>query len=133
MYIAGYIQRKLRIKYPEEFEGQQVVESAWISLKSRGGLTQPTVPLVGLCERLNSYFINFHGDDVNREPRPLERLKEAVMSAEEMANSPWYHYAVTLYIKIRFFNRIKILNNRLKTSEKREKIRKLKQLSQNMF
>lgn len=132
MYIAGYIHRKLKTKFPDEFEGEQKVHSAWISLKSRGGLTQPTVTVADLCDRLNNYFVNFHGDDINREPMPLERLKDIVKSVEGNL-SPCLDFAVSLYIKIRFFNRLKMLNNRLKTSDKREKIRKLKQLSQHMF
>ena len=47
---------------------------------SRGGLTAPNNNLVSLCKKLDSQFILFHGDKIDMEPEPIERLLNVILS-----------------------------------------------------
>ena len=119
-------------KFPGVIKGDETF-GEWISLKSRGGLTHPTVEVLNMCDMFSKQFENFHGNYINKEPKPLEKLEASVKSEYPKMNETWRAYALSLYIKIWFFNRIKMLNNALNAEQNHEEKRRLKQIGQHLF
>jgi len=66
------------------------------------------------------------------EPKPLLKLHEQICRSENL-ESDVDKYVASLYIKIRFFNRIKTINETTKAAENKEKFRRMKQTAQFMF
>ena len=132
-YIAGYLLHKAQKKFPSldmasiQKEGQQ---EGWIELKSGSSLK---IPSSSFLEKILSYekmFIEFHGDEIDFEPKPMERLVMKILGKEGSEVSIQSKYIIELFVKVRFFQRIKILNEKLK---KHESIRCLKQKGQFMY
>ena len=130
--MVGYVQKKTIRKFPT-LKLQHGVPKGWLNLLSRGGLTHPNEALVKLCSILESKFVEFHGQDIDRRPNPLERLFSEAMSDLNLPLDKKTIYVVKLFLKIRFFNRIKWLNSQQKLSESAEKIRTSKQKSQHVY
>ena len=57
------------------------------------------------------WFDHFHGDSINKLENPIEKLCCLIKSQDDLCNEIDI-YIVNLFVKIRFFNRIKILNNK---------------------
>ena len=66
------------------------------------------------------------------EPKPLLKLHEQICRSENL-ESDVDKYVASLYIKIRFLNRIKTINETTKAAENKEKFRRMKQTAQFMF
>lgn len=62
------------------------------------------------------------------EPEPIERLLNVILS--ELPRDHETVYICTLFVEVRFVNRIKLLNVQLKTAESSEKVRAMKQTAQ---
>ena len=73
-------------------------------------------------------MILFHGDKIDMEPEPIERLLNVILS--ELPRDHETVYICTLFVEVRFVNRIKLLNVQLKTAESSEKVRAMKQTAQ---
>ena len=73
-----------------------------------------------LCKKLEESFSTFHGDKISKAPNAIELLSQKV---SVKYNNNILNYICNMYLKVRFFNRIKYLNNVLKRKEAAEKIR----------
>ena len=125
--------RKAEKKFPASQNPSAVeIEGDWISLKSRGKLIHPSPDILDKIKRYGRYFDTFHGETINMEPKPLLKLHEQICRSENL-ESDVDKYVASLYIKIRFFNRIKIINETTKAAENKEKFRRMKQTAQFMF
>ena len=131
-YIVGYVQKKLVQRFPQ-LEIPVGIENpdGWVESLSRGKLTVPNQDLIEICRDLNQAFQAFHGDLINKEPRPLEKLLNKVLLRQE--KNQMYAYVCELFLKVRFFNRIKFLNVKLRENESAEKIRRCKQQMQHLY
>ena len=78
----------------------------------------------------NGEFCRFHGNKINKNPKPIETLVEEIMKNKQPSRV--LHYVCELYVKVRFFNRLKYLNIQIKAKEASERIRKLKQIAQHI-
>ena len=131
-YVVGYVQRKARKKFPGlTIPDGEFDKTKWIENLSLGGLTIPCSAFISLCQKIDDQFSKFHGEKICKEPNPIERLLEKVLNGVPRSNV--LTYICELYIKVRFFNRIKYLNILQKTNESSEKIRKFKQTAQHLF
>ena len=129
--MVGYVQRKLQTKYPN-FDISEGSSEGWLKLLSRGNLVNPNDRLVSLCEFLESEFAKFHGADISRSYNPMEELLNDV-TAKLNCHTKELTYVIQLFLKIRFFNRLKWLNEQHQLKESTEKIRRLKQRAQHMY
>ena len=114
-------------KFPdtrEDLESSQWKEGGWIEAKSRGRLTIPADNFLEKIKKWERKFLSFHGELIDLEPEPIERLVKKILEHEN--NNPRTIYIVNCFVKTRFFHRIKFLN----TKSKKEKIRTLKQKAQ---
>ena len=93
----------------------------WIENLSRGGLTIPSSALLSLCQTMETEFCRFHGNKINKCPKPIETLVEKIMLNKQPSRV--LHYVCQLYVKVRFFNRLKFLNIQIKAKEASERIR----------
>ena len=131
-YIAGYVQKKVKEKFPGLIipEGEKCANK-WIENLSRGNLTIPNMDVLEICQDLNKDFEAFHGEFIDMSPNPLERLLKEVLAKQE--KNDIYEYICEIFLKVRFFNRIKHLNVKLKCNESADKIRKKTQEMQHMY
>ena len=130
-YIVGYVQRRVKLKFPNlEIQPGQP-KDGWIEKISRGFLTIPNCEIQNQCEALESIFIQFNSHRINMDPDPIKKLTE--LGKAHCPTSIESNYIVELYMKMRFFQRIKFLNTQLKADESSEKIRKLKQSGQHIY
>ena len=86
-------------------------QKIWINLRSFGNLTIPSQVLVDNVVKWGKWFDHFHGDSINKLENPIEKLCCLIKSQDDLCNEIDI-YIVNLFVKIRFFNRIKILNNK---------------------
>ena len=87
--------------------------------------------ILEICKELNKDFEAFHGEFIDMSPNPLERLLKEVLAKQE--KNDIYEYICEIFLKVRFFNRIKHLNVKLKCNESADKIRKKTQEMQHMY
>ena len=78
-----------------------------------------------------SDFEAFHGEFIDMCPNPIKRLLNQVLVKQE--ENDIYAYICNVFLKLRFFNRIKYLNVKLKCNESAEKICKATQQMQHMY
>ena len=131
-YIAGYVQKKVKEKFPGLIipEGEKCANK-WIENLSRGNLTIPNMDVLEICQDLNKDFEAFHGECIDMSPNPIERhLNQVLLKQEE---NDIYAYICNVFLKLRFFNRIKYLIVKLKCNESAEKICKATQQMQHMY
>lgn len=122
----------MRLKFPDlEMENSQIEANGWINLLSRGGLTSPDNSLVSHCSKIEEKFKDFHGPTIDMAPMPMERLLFIVKS--DTVRNEIADYVDELFLKVRFFNRIKYLNIELQTLESTEKVRSAKQEAQHKY
>ena len=74
-------------------------------------------------------FVRFHGDKIDLKPNPIERLIEECIQGQNLKDERIVFMA-SVFVKTRFFHRIKLLN---KEAKLKEKIRSGKQQSQFMY
>ena len=72
--------------------------------------------------------LRFHGHEIDLQPNPIGRLNKECVQGKDLKDEKIVFMAV--FVKTRFFHRIKVLNNEAKL---KEKIRSVKQQSQFMF
>ena len=125
---------KMHKKFPGSNFDEPTIpsEGTWIDCKSRGGLVFPSISLWNKLNKFSVNFNEFHGPKINMEPRPIERLLTILIS-EHRLNEPCDLFAAKLYVNVRFFNRIKILNEEIKAEENAQKMRRRKQEGQFMY
>ena len=70
---------------------------------------------------METEFYRFHGNKINKCPKPIETLVEKIMLNKQPSRV--LHYVCQLYVKVRFFNRLKFLNIQIKAKEASERIR----------
>ena len=126
-YIAGYIAKKLWNKV--EGLTSETTTSSWIKLKNRGSLFFPSKELVESIHHYEAVFARLHGEDICRQPDPMGRTTEAILKIDQT----WPKPVVDLFVKIRFFQRIRVLNSHLKEKHKTNCVRNLKQKAQFIF
>ena len=73
--------------------------------------------------------LRFHGHEIDLQPNPIGRLNKECVQGKDLKDEKIVFMA-TVFVKTRFFHRIKVLNNEAKL---KEKIRSVKQQSQFMF
>ena len=126
-YIGGYMTKKLCNKV----EGliSETTTSSWIKLKNRGSLFFPSKELVESIHHYEEVFVRLHGENICRQPDPMGRTTEAILKIDKT----WPKLVVDLFVKIRFFQRVKVLNSQLKEKHKTNCVRNLKQKAQFIF
>ena len=131
-YVVGYIQRKTVKKFPKlHLPMGDISEGSWISAVSRGHLISPCDRIVKICKKLEAEFNIFHGDNIDMEPNPMERLLDQALRKRE--NNEIDNYIVSLYLRFRFFKRLKYLNIKDMYAASAEKIRKNIQTMQHLY
>jgi hypothetical protein len=130
-YIAGYVKFRLTTKFPNARDPfpPMKAEGSWIELKSRGGLQYPSDVLVAMFKKWGFFFDGFHGPDVYRGDKPIDKLVNIIVRKEDL-RSEVDKYVAEMFVRVRFFQRIKLLNERVKANEKKETLRKMKQAGQ---
>ena len=101
-------------KFPEfvdPFPPIDEKQKIWINLRSFGNLTIPSQVLVDNVVKWGKWFDHFHGDTISKHENPIEQLCYLIEWRQNFSNAIDV-YIVNLFVKIRFFNRIKILNNK---------------------
>ena len=126
-YIAGYIAKKLCNKV----EGliSETTTSSWIKLKNRGSLFFPSKELVESIHPYDEVFVRLHGENICRQPYPMGRTTEAILKIDKT----WPKLVVDLFVKLRFFQRTKVLNSQLKEKHKTNCVRNLNRKAQFIF
>ena len=104
-------------------------EGRWIEMKSRGWLTIPSDSLMTRIALWEEKFVQFHGHEIDLKPNPIERLVKECVQGKDSKDEKMVFMA-TIFVKTRFFHRIKVLNYEAKM---KEKIRSGKQHSQFMY
>ena len=99
---------------------------SWIELKSRGNLQFPSKSLVEKFSQWGKVFDIFHGEAIHMGIQPIDKLCCRIVS-QFAISTEIDKYVVELFVKVRFFQRIKLLNERIQATAKKEKLRKLKQ------
>ena len=80
-----------------------------------------------MCEKVDEKFDQFHGSGVRVCEAPFEKLFENVMNEYPTINPN----VVKLYIKVKFFARLKQLNQEIKMKKlKHNSVRAMKQTAQ---
>ena len=128
-YIAGYIAYKLKESTPGLSKPMGLGTHAWINIKSRGYLTNPSNELLTAVKKFDVIFCSIHGDDDSRQKDPMGVTILAIQSS----HPEWPENVIKLFVKIRFFHRIKSLNMRLYNAKYGENVRTYKQISQFIF
>ena len=95
----------------------EIPQNNWISKKNRGGLMQPQQCFCLRIFNFSRTFYLFHGKTIDFHPNPIERLQKIIVEKYKLT-AEHKIYAAHVFIKFRFFNRIKILNEGVKASEK---------------
>ena len=121
-YIGGRICQKFGNKYPE-IRGKSSSSFAWINVKSNGNLHHPSTMFLEKLKEIERKFRLFHGQTVDTDPNPNERLAEYILSECEI-QKPILEY----FIKCRLHHRLKTLN--VKNIHLHRNVRSLKQLGQ---
>jgi hypothetical protein len=119
-YVAGYICKKLNL-LPSDTENL----SSWVSVKGEGKLVEPSPNLISMVAKCDDLFDVFHGKGIKVGKNPLEKVSSFIL-AEHPDFPP---KIVNLFCKVKFFSRLKALNNNIKLSRVKT-VRNLKQIGQ---
>jgi len=126
-YISGFIANKLKSVHPNLVDySQQISSKKWIKLKCRGNLVIPSRELFLTVTLLEKEFCTFHGKTIDMAREPIERLSKSM----RLKNPSIPTDIINLFVKIRFFQRIRHLNV---SKQGHHMIRNLKQKGQFMF
>ena len=108
-YLAGFVAHKLRLRYPE-LAGEKKGDS-WISYLDRGGLTTPSQRWLQQCQCLEEHFRAHNGEGIRR----TDSLMSLIGSFTPQNPEACPPEAVNLYLRTRFFIRLKNLNESVKS------------------
>jgi len=126
-YISGFIANKLKSVHPNLVDySQQISSKKWIKLKCRGNLVIPSRELFLTVTLLEKEYCTFHGKTIDMAREPIERLSKSM----RLKNPSIPTDIINLFVKIRFFQRIRHLNV---SKQGHHMIRNLKQKGQFMF
>ena len=116
-YICGYILKKLNISERSSTSSNYT----WVDHLSEGGLVKPTEFFTTSVKKLETIFQNENGKNLTNGTNWLKRHWEKSRDINLSQD------VKILYFKIRLYNRLKILNMQLQTSDitKNTKKRKL--------
>ena len=104
-YVAGYIGHKLGFQPSNE---QHQIN--WISKVGGGKLHQPKEELIQMCRNCDQEFSNFHRLSIRKVKNPLKKLEDKIAM-----KFPLIPQKVSkLFIKVKFYARLKRLNFKLK-------------------
>ena len=120
-YVGGYICRKLKIKPADQ------VPNSWIHLKGEGRLIQPSEGIQDILEKCDKVFNDFNGMSISLKKcsNPLGKVIGLMMRKLQDINPK----IIKLYCRVKFYGRLKLINQRLKESKGR-RVRYLKQTAQ---
>ena len=63
--------------------------------------------------------------DIYRGDEPIDKIVNIIVKKEDL-RSEVGKYVAEMLVRVRFFQRIKLLNERINANEKKEKLRKMK-------
>lgn len=123
-YIAGYIAKKFKDKYPYlgnfthkiDTEHNYTVPS-WVRHLSYGGLTSPSETWLQEFKNIVSSFTLFHKDNVQRGKNVLKRTTDFVASSVDLKHIP--SEVLEAAVKTIFFVRIKYLNSKTEAHKRK--------------
>ena len=120
-YVGGFICRKLNIKPAKQ------VPKSWIHLKGEGRLIQPSEAVQDILEKCDKVFNDFNGISISLRKchDPLGKVMGLMMKKFKDINPK----IIKLYCKVKFYGRLRLLNQKLKESKGR-RVRYLKQTAQ---
>ena len=126
-YIGGYVAHKLRVTYPSLGVPTDKVSTvdercSWTSKLSRGGLLVPSNDWLEFCMKLDAYFHSVNKCDIRRKHTLSYIFQIAPKPPEGIPVE-----AVQLFLKVRIFTRLRLLNQRNATTDrtKRKKLKKI--------
>lgn len=82
-YLVGYIAHFYRNKYPELTEKSDLKEidmPTWIEIVSRGHLVHPSDNLLQGIEKVEQYFLKFHGPYLNHQLGSITKIYAAIFT-----------------------------------------------------
>ena len=120
-YVAGYITHKLKLSASNDRK-----PNSWISLKGEGRLKEPNEKLKEIVAICDNIFDQVLGRGLSDLKNPLEKLKTEILNQ----NPDFPPQIVTLFCKVKFYSRIKVLNVNLKLSRMKNSVRSLEQMGQ---
>ena len=121
-YVGGYICRKLKLKS----SGQ--VPNSWVHLKGEGRLLQPNENIQDILSKCDKIFSAFKGIS----PFSLRKCRDPLGKVQNLITKTLVDVdpkLIKLYCKVKFYARLKLINEKLKTSKGRN-VRYLKQTAQ---
>jgi hypothetical protein len=123
-YIAGYVKHKLTKKFPNAKDPFPTInpEGTWILHKSHGGLQYPSIVLVNAFKKWGTIFDSFHGHEIFRGYNPIEKLVDIILNLEQ-TKSEVDKYIIFQFVSVRFFQRIKLLNKRIRANERKVRLK----------
>ena len=68
-------------------------------------------------------FVRLHGEHICRQPDPVDRTTDAILKIDQTRPK----LVVDLFVKLRFLQRLRVLNSQLKEKHKTNCVRNLKQ------
>ena len=117
-YVGGYICRKLKLQSSEQ------VPNSWVYLKGQGRLLQPDEAIQDVLSKCDKIFSAFNGTS----PFSLRKCKDPLGKVQNLITKKLVDpKIIRLYCKVKFYARLKLINEKLKTSQGRN-VRYLKEL-----
>ena len=116
-YVGGFLCFKLAEKYPWMGSRTSAIKdkcSAWMSLKSRGGLYMPSDQLQQFLMLSETIFQKYHGPTLSLEKNPISRMTSILV----MRFPDYPEEIIALYSRTRLFLRLKYLNSKISIKEK---------------
>lgn len=118
-YIAGYVAYKLRVQHPQLHEPHSSGRpDSWINQASRGMLLHPTTEWLALCLKLEHLFREKCGEGLLKL-NSLGTLHRSIPKEISMPDS-----ACKLYLRVRFYHRLKSLNEEHRAQQIRKRKRR---------
>ena len=120
-YVVGFVGHKLGYEPSTEEK-----PDSWIAAVGGKKLHHPNEDLKDMCRKCNVKFNEFHGNSLKNCKDPLLKLENLIKSS-----FPGIPRNVSrLFCKVRFFSRLRRLNQRSKDISKSNTVRALKQKAQ---
>ena len=124
--LAGYLSYRLKKKFPtayeekKEFYGVETkvctgVKNDWLQCISRGNLIRPSSLWVHTVCKLETSFIDFHGEALNKCENVMTTLTN--MQKEKFRNI--HPFVLKCFVRTRTFIRIKALNKRRQADKRK--------------
>lgn len=125
-YITGYVASRYATEYP--WLSQEGVSSSWLQHVSRGNLTTPSTILLKCAMLLEKLFNDFHGKNINKEPKVMTRVSNYLLNEIKKENLNIPLKVVQCLVRTRTFIRLNYLNkciSSLSVTQKKENSRKV--------